>query len=128
MRHKPDYANAYINLGVIYNNRHEPLLAVTAYRKALSYEPDSVTALYNLGVVMVKTGDIQGAIGMQRRLFALAAGGVASFVIGDWAPLLAGGGLLLVPQFTLAATAGTWTGSGPARSGSCSSRSSCCRP
>jgi tetratricopeptide (TPR) repeat protein len=59
---KPDYADAYINLGVTYYKlgRHQD--AIEAYKQAIRIKPDFVLAHYNLGVAYLVTGDKESAL------------------------------------------------------------------
>ncbi len=70
---KPDYASAYINLGVVYTNRQQRSLAIDAYTRAIAEVPDSVAARYNLGVVLLGNDDISGAAAQYRALLPLDA-------------------------------------------------------
>jgi len=48
----PTYADAYNNLGNIYNKAGQPEKAVNAYRRAIELSPDNVAAHNNLGTVL----------------------------------------------------------------------------
>ena len=47
----PDFADFYSFLGNLYYHENELDKAITCYQKALSFQPDLVGALYNLGVM-----------------------------------------------------------------------------
>ena len=53
---KPDYAEAWFNLGVSYSNVGKPDLAESAYKSAISHKNNYVKALYNLACIQ----EIQG--------------------------------------------------------------------
>src|SRR6266511_129723 len=52
IRIKPDYALAYVNLGVALADQKKPDEAVAAYRKAIEIKPDLAKAYNGLGVVL----------------------------------------------------------------------------
>ena len=59
---KPDYAEAYYNMGNALNGKGEPKAAIVSYKKALSIKPDYAEAHYNLGVALYGEGDLETAI------------------------------------------------------------------
>jgi hypothetical protein len=70
---KPDYASAYINLGVVYTNLQQRSLAIAAYSRAIKEDPDAVAAHYNLGIALLGNDDIRGAAAQYRALLPLDA-------------------------------------------------------
>lgn len=64
IRLRPDYAEAFFNLGVALAHSDEPEAkseAIRAYRSALHRKPDYPEARFNLGVALAQTGDLTGA-------------------------------------------------------------------
>ncbi len=57
----PNYFDAYIELGLLYACKHDKL-AVTCYQNALKARPNSVEALYNLGMYYQENEDFDNAI------------------------------------------------------------------
>src|SRR5262249_9741972 len=59
---KPDYAQAYLNLGVaLGDQKRNPDEVIAAYRKALALKPDYPDAYYNLGITFRKLGRFREA-------------------------------------------------------------------
>lgn len=52
----PDDAGANVNAGQIYTQQKKYAEAITAFRRALASEPYNETALYNLGLLLTRTG------------------------------------------------------------------------
>ena len=46
LRIKPDFADAYYNMGVALNDKGDPEAAIESYKKALRIKPDFVDAYY----------------------------------------------------------------------------------
>ena len=59
---KPDYAEAYNNLGVTYNKLGQLEQAVQAYEEALKIDPDYADAHNNLGILFKELGQLDKAI------------------------------------------------------------------
>ncbi|MBI4690448.1 MAG: tetratricopeptide repeat protein [Nitrospirae bacterium] len=60
---KPDYAQAYNNLGnIYYYNKHLPSKAIEFYKTALTLKPNYADAYYNLGYAYENEGLIEDAI------------------------------------------------------------------
>ncbi len=57
----PNYYDAYIELGLIYAHRHQKL-AVDFYQNALKARPNSIEALYNLGMYYQENNEYDKAI------------------------------------------------------------------
>ena len=47
---KPDYAEAYYNLGLAYKNQGNLTKAIESYKKAIEVDPDHADAYINLGI------------------------------------------------------------------------------
>ena len=62
IRIKPDFANAYLNLGLAYKKSDRYDEAIASYKKSILVNPDSALAHNNLGVVYQKLGRQQEAI------------------------------------------------------------------
>jgi Tfp pilus assembly protein PilF len=56
LRIDPDDAGANVNAGQIYAQQKKYAEAITAFRRALASEPYNETALYNLGLLLIRTG------------------------------------------------------------------------
>ena len=65
---KPDYAEAYSNMGVAYRNMGKPDEAIDAYKKAISIYPDYAEAYNNLGNVLQNTGQLDKAIAAYKKV------------------------------------------------------------
>ena len=59
---KPDYVEAYSNMGVAYRNMGKPDEAIDAYKKAISIYPYYAEAYNNLGNVLQNIGQLDKAI------------------------------------------------------------------
>jgi tetratricopeptide (TPR) repeat protein len=68
----PGHAAAYINLGTLYYNRQDYLLAERYYRKAIEVDPRYALAYFDLGNVLDETGRLQDAIHAYNSAIALA--------------------------------------------------------
>lgn len=68
--YKPDHFDAYINLGVIYAARKDPL-AIEFYRNAHMVDSTRIEPLYNLGMYYQSVGDFNSAILAYTDLFEL---------------------------------------------------------
>jgi len=58
---KPDYAEAYAYLGIIYKHLREISEAIKAYEKVIAINPDYVEAYYNIGVILAEGGKLAEA-------------------------------------------------------------------
>lgn len=54
---RADFADAYINLGNVYQELNDTKLAVDCYHQAIRIDPNSVNALRNLGYVLKEQGE-----------------------------------------------------------------------
>ena len=68
----PQHAAAYINLGTLYYNRQDYVLAETHYRKAVEVDPRYALAYFDLGNVLDETGRVGEAIKAYRTALQLA--------------------------------------------------------
>ena len=66
----PDYVEAYIDLGVIYHSRHNPL-AINYYNNALNVQPNNIKALYNLAMFYQETKDYEKALEKYRMILQI---------------------------------------------------------
>ncbi len=58
----PHHAAAHINLGTLYYNRHDHVLAERFYRQAIEVDPKYALAYFDLGNVLDETGRLADAI------------------------------------------------------------------
>ncbi len=65
-----DYFDAYMELGVLYHQRHNPL-AVNYYNNALNIEPNNIQALYNLAMFYQETEDYEKALEKYRMILQI---------------------------------------------------------
>ena len=68
----PTHAAAHINLGTLYYNRQEYLLAERHYRSAIEIDPRYALAYFDLGNVLDETGRVAEAIGAYKTAIQLA--------------------------------------------------------
>jgi tetratricopeptide (TPR) repeat protein len=68
----PMHAAAYINLGTLYYNRHDHLLAERYYRKAIEVDPKYALAYFDLGNVLDETGRLADGIRAYQNAIGLA--------------------------------------------------------
>ena len=59
---KPDYAEAYYNLGNVLQQQDKLNAAVESYQQALNIQPDLAQAHNNLGTILQKQGKLEAAI------------------------------------------------------------------
>ena len=59
---KPDYAEAYYNMGLALKEQGKVEEAIDAYKKAISIKPDYAEAYNNMGNVLQSKNDLEGAI------------------------------------------------------------------
>lgn len=67
---KADHYDAYVELGLIYSTRGNPL-AVDYFNNALNINPQSVEALYALGMFYQEADDAESAINTYNRILAI---------------------------------------------------------
>ena len=68
---KPDYAEAYSNMGVAYRNMGKPDEAIDAYKKAMSLKPNDTDTYFNLGIVLRDQNKLEEAIGAYKKSISL---------------------------------------------------------
>ena len=68
----PTHAAANINLGTLYYNRHDYVLAERYYRKAIEVDPRYALAYFDLGNVLDETGRLPDAIKAYQSAISLA--------------------------------------------------------
>jgi tetratricopeptide (TPR) repeat protein len=68
----PTHAAAYINLGTLYYNRHDYVLAERYYRKAIEVDSRYALAYFDLGNVLDETGRLPDAIRAYQSAISLA--------------------------------------------------------
>jgi len=68
----PHHAAAHINLGTLYYNRQEYVLAERHYRSAIEIDPRYALAYFDLGNVLDETGRVQEAIDTYKTAIQLA--------------------------------------------------------
>jgi tetratricopeptide (TPR) repeat protein len=59
---KPDYAEAYYNMGNTLKNKDDPEAAIDSYKQALKIKPDYADVFNNMGVALKDKGDPEAAI------------------------------------------------------------------
>jgi tetratricopeptide (TPR) repeat protein len=59
---KPDYADAYSNMGVILKNKGDLDAAIENYKQAIKIKPDFAEAYNNMGIALKNKGDLDAAI------------------------------------------------------------------
>ena len=59
---KPDYAEAYYNMGIALKDNGDLDAAINSYKKALEIKSDYVGAYFNTGNILKDTGDLEAAI------------------------------------------------------------------
>ncbi len=69
----PMHAAAYINLGTLFYNQHDYILAEHYYRKAIEVDPRYALAYFDLGNVLDETGRLNDAIKAYQSAIALAS-------------------------------------------------------
>jgi tetratricopeptide (TPR) repeat protein len=68
----PHHAAAHINLGTLYYNRHDHVLAERFYRQAIEVDPKYALAYFDLGNVLDETGRLTDAIRAYQSAISLA--------------------------------------------------------
>ena len=68
---KPDYADAYVNLGLVFNDINNLSNAIKSFFHALEINPSSFEACFNVAKALCKRGDINSSIIYHRKAIAL---------------------------------------------------------
>jgi len=68
---KPDYAQAYYNLGNALHEQGKLEEAIEAYNKALAIKPDYAQAYYNMGITLQEQGKLEEAIEAYNKSLAI---------------------------------------------------------
>ncbi|MDB9817109.1 tetratricopeptide repeat protein, partial [Amylibacter sp.] len=68
---KPDYADAYYNMGVTFKEQGKLEEAIEEYNKALELKPDYADAYYNMGNALKDQGKLEQAIEAYEKALAL---------------------------------------------------------
>jgi protein O-GlcNAc transferase len=64
---KPDYAEAYVNLGKVYHGAGDLQTAINAYKKAIEAQPDYSEAYGTLGYAYLQSNNYQDAINVSKK-------------------------------------------------------------
>jgi len=64
---KPDYAEAYYNMGIALRDNGDLNAAIDSYKKALEIKPDYVGAYFNTGNILKDIGDLEAAINSYKK-------------------------------------------------------------
>jgi len=64
---RPDYAEAYNNMGATLEEKGDKDEAIAAYRKALEFRPDYAEACHNLGNTLKAKGEVEEAVACYRK-------------------------------------------------------------
>ena len=59
---KPDYADAFCNIGIAEQKKGDLDSAITSYKKSIKINPLHATAYFNIGVIYQARGDLEAAI------------------------------------------------------------------
>ena len=68
---RPNYAEAAVNLDLLFLKRSEPEAAISVYQAALQQAPASLPLLNNLGLALLQQGRLDAAIAAFRRALEL---------------------------------------------------------
>ena len=68
---KPDYADAFCNIGIVQQKKGELKTAIQNYKKAIKINPLHVRAHYNMGISYKTKGDPEGAIACYKQAIKL---------------------------------------------------------
>ncbi|MDR0604924.1 MAG: tetratricopeptide repeat protein [Bacteroidales bacterium] len=66
----PDYFDAYMELGILYHCKHNPL-AIDYYNNALNVQPNNIQALYNLAMFYQETEEYEKALEKYRMILQI---------------------------------------------------------
>ena len=68
---KPDFVDAYYNMGTVFQDQGKLEQAIEAYKKSISLKPSFVEAYNNLGVVLKDQGKLEEAIEVYKKALLL---------------------------------------------------------
>ena len=68
---KPDYAEAYNNMGVALKDKGDLEAAIESYKEALEIKPDFAEASYNMGNALKDKGDTEAAIKSYKKVLKI---------------------------------------------------------
>ena len=68
---KPDYTEAYYNMGIALRNKGDIEAAIDSYKKALEIKPDYFEVYFNMGNILKDTGDFEAAINSYKKALAI---------------------------------------------------------
>ena len=68
---KPDYEDAYYNMGIIFQQQNKLEEAIEAYKKAIALKPDYANVYNNMGVVLQEQSKPEEAIEAYKKAIAL---------------------------------------------------------
>ena len=71
LRIKPDYADAYYNMGVALNDKGDPEAAIESYKQALRIKPDYAEGHSNLGTAFQLLNQIEQAVASYEKAISL---------------------------------------------------------
>jgi tetratricopeptide (TPR) repeat protein len=64
---KPDYTEAYYNMGIAFSDKGDIEAAMDSYKKALEIKPGHIKTYLNMGNILKDTGDFEAAIDSYKR-------------------------------------------------------------
>jgi tetratricopeptide (TPR) repeat protein len=67
----PDHADAWFQLGIVQQDRHQPMAAAAALRQVLRLRPERAEAEVNLGIVLQEAGQFDDAMQAYARAYRL---------------------------------------------------------
>ena len=68
---KPDFADAYYNIGIALQQKNKLEEAIEAYNKALAIKPDYANAYYNIGIALQQKNKLEEAIEAYNKALAI---------------------------------------------------------
>lgn len=83
---QPRWADAWNNLGNIYQDLRQPAEAISCYRRAIQFQPRSVYAWRNLGYVLKEQGEIAEGIAILEQAQQIEPNDVIRFVLATSLP------------------------------------------
>ena len=68
---KPDYADAYNNLGNVLRDKGDLEGAIESFQRAIKIKPTNADYYNNVGIAMREKGDLRGAIGSYKKIMRI---------------------------------------------------------